>query len=436
MILEILEQLRNTSSTKEKFNILLSHKDNKDLEKVLKYTYDKVDFTYGVTPSTVLDFDSNEYSDKEMFEVLDILNRREATGHSALALAKNFYVSCDKTIKDLFLKILDRDLKIGVNEKTLNKVFKGIVPKPHYERCDILNEKTLKKFTFPGFIQLKCDGTYREAYVHNGLVEFKTRSGESYKNPVLEEILKTLPDGYYLGEFTLGRADNPDANRAEGNGNINSDNPDFNNIHYTIWDYLTEDEYALKDSKRGYDERFETLTKTLETLNSSLVHVVPSLRVDNIKDALKITSDWMNKGLEGGVLKSSKMKFKNGTSKEQLKIKLKVDVEVRCTGFLEGTKGTKYEGMNKVITFENDEGTIKGQCSGMTDSMVEEVTKNPEKYIGKVLSVQFNDLTKAEGHEFYALSHPRFAEWRDCDKDETDSLEKAIQLRDMARGLK
>ena len=435
MILEILEQLRNTSSTKEKFNILLSHKDNKDLEKVLKYTYDKVDFTYGVTPSTVLDFDSNEYSDKEMFEVLDILNRREVTGHSALALAKNFYESCDKDIKELFLKILDRDLKIGVNEKTLNKVFKGIVPKPNYCRCDLLSEKTLKKFTFPGFIQLKCDGTYREAYVHNGIVEFKTRSGEPYKNPVLEEILKTLPDGYYLGEFTLGRADNPDANRAEGNGNINSDNPDFNNIHYTIWDMLTEEEYTLKDSKRGYDERFETLTKTLETLNSSLVHVVPSFRVNNIKDALNVTSEWMNKGLEGGVLKSSKMKFKNGTSKEQLKIKLKVDVEVRCTGFIEGTKGTKYEGKNKVITFENDEGTIKGQCSGMTDSMVDEVTKNPEKYIGKVLSVQFNDLTKAEGHEFYALSHPRFMEWRD-DKDYTDSLEKAIQLRDMARGLK
>lgn len=438
MILEILEQLRQTSSTKEKFNILNSFKDNKDLEKVLKYTYDKVDFTYGVTPTTVLDFfllDSVEYSDKEMFEVLDILNRREVTGHSALALAKNFYVSCDNTIKDLFLKILDRDLKIGVNEKTLNKVFKGIVPRPNYERCDILNEKTLKKFTFPGFIQLKCDGTYREAYVHNGIVEFKTRSGESYKNPVLEEIMKTLPDGYYLGEFTLGKADNPDANRAEGNGNINSDNPDFNNIHYTIWDMLTEEEYSLKDSKRGYEERFETLTKTLETLSSSLVHVVPSLRVNNIKDALNVTSEWMNKGLEGGVLKSSKMKFKNGTSKEQLKIKLKVDVEVRCTGFLEGTKGTKYEGKNKVITFENDEGTIKGQCSGMTDSMVDEVTKNPEKYIGKVLSVQFNDLTKAEGHEYYALSHPRFAEWRD-DKEETDSLEKAVQLRDMARGLK
>ena len=70
----------------------------------------------------------------------------------------------------------------------------------------------------------------------------------------------------------------------------------------------------------------------------------------------------------------------------------------------------------------------------MTDAEVLEVTKNPEKYIGKVLSVQFNDLTKAEGNDFYALSHPAFICFRD-DKDETDTLEKAFKLRDMARSL-
>ena len=433
-----LEKMSETSSLNEKRKIFKEFSENETILKIFKYAYDNVEFTFGVKPAR-LDFTKNGYSSdtEEMFRLLDNLNNRTFSGNSAVEECNKFIENSDKNLSTIFYKILDRDLKIGFSKKEFNKLVSGQFKckNVNYCRCDLLSEKTLKKFTFPGFIQLKCDGTYREAYVHNGIVEFKTRSGESYRNPVLEEILKTLPDGYYLGEFTLGRADNPDANRAEGNGNINSDNPDFNNIHYTIWDYLTEDEYTLKDSKRGYDERFETLTKTLETLNSSLVHVVPSFRVNNIKDALNVTSEWMNKGLEGGVLKSSKMKFKNGTSKEQLKIKLKVDVEVRCTGFIEGTKGTKYEGKNKVITFENDEGTIKGQCSGMTDSMVEEVTKNPEKYIGKVLSVQFNDLTKAEGHEFYALSHPRFAEWRD-DKDETDTLEKAIQLRDMARGLK
>lgn len=428
--LEILEALRNTTSTKEKANILTQFKFDVDLEKILKYTYDKVDYTFGVTSRTVLDFDSKDYCELDMFAVLDALNARKVTGHKALALASSFANSAENGIKDLFLMILDRDLKIGVNAKTLNKVFKDIVPKPHYCRCDVLSEKSLKKFQFPAYIQLKCDGSYREACVLDGVVSFKTRSGEPYENPVLAEVMKDFPNGYYTGEFTLGDAENA-ADRATGNGNLNSDHPDFDNIHFTVWDYLTEDEYALK-VQTNYTERFEKLNEIVK--GQKLVHVVPTKEVNNIQEALKEVSVWMEKGLEGGVLKSKAMKFKNGTSKEQLKIKLKVDVEVRCVGFLEGTKGTKYEGQNKVILFKNDEGTIQGQCSGMTDAEVLEVSKNPEKYIGKVLSVQFNDLTKAEGNDFYALSHPRFVEFRD-DKNETDSLEKAFKLRDMARSL-
>ena len=428
--LEILEALRNTTSTKEKANILTQFKFDADLEKILKYAYDKVDFTYGVTSRTVLDFDSKDYCELDMFAVLDALNARKVTGHKALALASSFANSAENGIKDLFLMILDRDLKIGVNAKTLNKVFKDIVPKPNYCRCDVLSEKSLKKFQFPAYIQLKCDGSYREACVLDGVVSFKTRSGEPYENPVLAEVMKDFPNGYYTGEFTLGDAENA-ADRATGNGNLNSDHPDFENIHFTVWDYLTEDEYALK-VQTNYTERFEKLNEIVK--GQKLVHVVPTKEVNNIQEALKEVSVWMEKGLEGGVLKSKAMKFKNGTSKEQLKIKLKVDVEVRCVGFLEGTKGTKYEGQNKVILFKNDEGTIQGQCSGMTDAEVLEVTRNPEKYIGKVLSVQFNDLTKAEGNDFYALSHPRFVEFRD-DKNETDSLEKAFKLRDMARSL-
>ena len=247
--------------------------------------------------------------------------------------------------------------------------------------------------------------------------------------------MKTLPNGYYTGEFTIGKADDPDMNRAEGNGLINSDHPPYEKIHFTIWDLLTEDEYALKVKEcRNYDLRLADLQYYIEQLGSELVHAVPTYRVYNPDGALKIVSKWMNEGLEGGVLKSFNMKFKNGTSKDQLKIKLKVDIEVRCKGFVLGNKGTKYENQNKVILFENDDGTIRGQCSGMNDAMISEVTNNPEKYIGKILTVQFNDLSKSDGHNYYALLHPRFVEFID-DKNETDTLEKGMQLRDMARSL-
>ena len=129
--LEILEALRNTTSTKEKANILTQFKFDADLEKILKYAYDKVDYTFGVTSRTVMEYDSKEYCELDMFAVLDALNAREVTGHKALALASSFANSAEIEIRDLFLMILDRDLKIGVNAKTLNKVFKNIVPKPN-----------------------------------------------------------------------------------------------------------------------------------------------------------------------------------------------------------------------------------------------------------------------------------------------------------------
>ena len=47
------------------------------------------------------------------------------------------------------------------------------------------------------------------------------------------------------------------------------------------------------------------------------------------------------------------------------------------------------------------------------------------------MSVQFNDITQARTNDFYALSHPRFIELRD-DKNSTDTLERVLELKEMA----
>ena len=431
-VIEILKSLRNTTSTNEKMKILKSNADNSELKMLLKYTYNKIEYTYGITSETMLGYSTNDRSSSDMYSILNSLNDRDATGRSALRLAKSFYNNADGETKEIFCMVLDRDLKIGVNSKTINKVWKDLVPKPNYCRCGVFSAKTAKKLDYPAFIQLKCDGTYREAYVNNGVVTFKTRSGEESENTVMAEIMKDLPNGYYTGEFTIGKADDPAMNRSEGNGLINSDNPPYNEICFTVWDYLTEGEYTLK-SKSIYKTRFDKLNEIVRNTDERL-SIVPTKVVNNADEALKIVSEWMNKGLEGGVLKSYFMKFKNGTSNDQLKIKLKVDADLRCTGFIKGTKGTKYENQNKVITFESDDGKIKGQCSGMTDAMVAEVTKNPDKYIGKIMVVEFNDLSKAQNSDTYALMHPIFMNFRD-DKTESDTLERVTELRDMMKNL-
>lgn len=164
------------------------------------------------------------------------------------------------------------------------------------------------------------------------------------------------------------------------------------------------------------------------------IQIIPTTIVNDLKQALKITSDYMTNGYEGAILKDMSAVFKDGTSKHQLKLKLEIDCEMRITGFTEGSgKNADYFG---AITFENDELTIKGKVgvSSMTEELRDWFHANRDNVIGKIMSVQFNDLTKSESNSYYALSHPRFIELRN-DKDSTDTLETVLKLRDMAMEL-
>ena len=433
MISDFLSELNESNSSNYKISTLKKYQNSEIVKQLLKLTYDKNNFNFGMSRTRLLGIlnESNfpEGIDK-IDDYLDLL--QENSGKLSGNSAKEFYSSLlQKLTEDsrvILLNILGRDLKCGINIKNINKVFKNLIPKPNYMRCAVFSEKLVKKIHFPAMLQLKMDGTYREFNVSNGTVSAKTRAGEEYQNEVLFDILKSFPDGYYMGELTIDGE-----SRFTGNGLINSLNPPLDKIIFTCWDFLTFDEYTGK-VKTSYIDRFNRLQNLIESRDFKQVKLVENHIVNNVSEALKQVSLWMSEGLEGGVLKDFNNTFKNGTSNTQLKIKLKVDAEMRITGFTEGTPGTKREGKIGAIQFANDEGTIKGQCSGFSDAELEEFSKNKDSLIGKIISVEFNDITKAENNEYYALSHPRFIEIRN-DKNETDDLKKVIQLRDMAKML-
>lgn len=433
MISDFLSELNESNSSNYKISTLKKYQNSEIVKQLLKLTYDKNNFNFGMSRTRLLGIlnESNfpEGIDK-IDNYLDLL--QENSGKLSGNSAKEFYsLLLQKLTEDsrvILLNILGRDLKCGINIKNINKVFKNLIPKPNYMRCAVFSEKLVKKIHFPAMLQLKMDGTYREFNVSNGTVSAKTRAGEEYQNEVLFDILKSFPDGYYMGELTIDGE-----SRFTGNGLINSLNPPLDKIIFTCWDFLTFDEYTGK-VKTSYIDRFNRLQNLIENRDFKQVKLVENHIVNNVSEALKQVSLWMSKGLEGGVLKDFNNTFKNGTSNTQLKIKLKVDAEMRITGFTEGTPGTKREGKIGAIQFANDEGTIKGQCSGFSDAELEEFSKNKDSLIGKIISVEFNDVTKAENNEYYALSHPRFIEIRN-DKSETDDLKKVIQLRDMAKML-
>lgn len=440
-ILDILSEINESNSSNHKLAVLKKYKDSEILQRILKMAYDNVIYTYGVSMRQVKKFEPSKKLINSFGEALDILANelatRNTTGHAALQIASDLIGSLDEEHADLLKKVINRDLRINIGKTAINKVWPGLITKPVYMRCDVYSQKTAKNIKFPAIVQLKADGTYREFTVNDGEVTARSRSGEDYEYPVLFEAMKFYPDGIYTGELTV----NGIADRAKGNGLINSDEPPHNDIILELWDYITPHEYSkagLKDKKNtcvvSYNQRFIDLRTIITKNHHKNIRAIPYKYVNTLKEALEQTSKWMSAGYEGSILKDLEGVFKDGTSKQQLKLKLKIDCEMRITGFQEGSVGTKREGKVGSILFGNDEGTIKGRASGFSDEELDDFTANPEKYINKIMTVQFNDLSKAEGNAHYALSHPRFIEIRK-DKDETDTLEKVLKLREMAMEL-
>jgi len=475
-----IKKMNETNSTNDKIATLTSYKSDTLVQRVLKMTYDKVAYSFGVTMKNVRAGSSeNTIELPEALDYLEKLANREFTGNAAIALVEEVLERVSEANRDVVEKILDRDLKINMGRTNINKVIKGLITKPIYMRCDIGTKKNIEKnISFPAIVELKADGTYRECSTTGTSASFISRSGESYSYPLFEDVLKDVEEGYLHGEMTvicdenilklvlpkMEKADKKNgtndaetlinnynehkANNKEyilprslGNGLLNSDKVPYENIVFEVWDFVTPEDYqlaGLKDKKNlpkvPYSERFEKLKNIISNVNSNQIRVIEHKIVNNLKEAYEFTSEKMKEGLEGAILKDFGNVYKDGTSKTQLKLKLEIDAEMRVVGFIEGTPGTKREKTFGALMFENDEGTIKGSTSGFTDEMLEEINNNRSNYIGKVFTIQFNDITKSRGSETYALSHPRFIEFRN-DKDTTDTLERCLEMKEMAMNL-
>ena len=440
MVTDIINELCLDNGSNYKLEVLKRHKSNALFERVLKMTYDSVVYRYYLTMNhwnkmeESARFSACSIPTMTLEDALDFLEQklstREITGNSAIEQMSQVFNSVSEQDRDVLIKIINRDLRINCGRTQINKVFPNLITKPIYMRCGVFSKKTSKDIKYPAILQLKADGTYRELQVFNGEVKLLSRSGEEYQYQ-FENDFADLPDGHYTGELLVEGTEN----RSESNGLLNSDNPPVDKIVFYVWDYITPEQYsnAAKKVKNtvSYEDRFARLKEIVADKKHPQLQLIETYRVNNTVEAFEKVVGWMNGGLEGGVLKDMGGVFRDGTSKHQLKMKLEMDLEVRVTGFKEGRVGTKRADTFGAITFETDDGMIKGSTSGFTDAQLEEINSDRDVYIGKIMTVSCNDITRGRDSDHYALSHPRFKEFRD-DRDDTDTLQRAEEIKLMA----
>lgn len=434
-MINIFNKIAETSSTKEKVEIISSNSNNELFKKILYYMYSPYNNyhvkKYKVSTSTP----TNKEFDDRLFELLDKLKAREFTGNTALNVIDSTLSQYHEDVQVIFDRILKHDARCGVSTSLINKAIPSLIPVVPYQRCGEYNEKAIEKIkkeleeNFEIYVQKKEDGSFW--YLNLNENTFISRSGNVFDSlgffdNTEKETLILIGELLVVDKKTFI----PLA-REIGNGIINSiyqENdisvcPEEYMLQYVYWDSITPEEYLKGETDVPYNKRLERFNHT-KYLDKNIKFIETFCAYDE-EDIDRLYEKFIKQNDEGVVIKFIKSLWKNGTAKDVFKRKRFVELDLKVVSFNEGTG--KYAGKLGSINFSSSDEMLEVSVSGFSDEQREKIWNDKDTYINTIWTIKANDLLKSSDKEKYSLFLPCIVEQR-FDKTEADSIEKIKEI--------
>lgn len=355
----------------------------------------------------------------------NLLIERERTGHAARDLIEELMHSAKiNQWNDWYRRILIKDLRCGVSEKTVNNVAKKMdldfrVP---VFSCMLAHDgaKHPKKITGNCLVEYKYDGVRVIAIIKNNKATLYSRNGKIFNNfPHIEEALSKSE----YNNLVLDGEVMSDDFQALMKQVYRKSGAETDDAYLALFDILPLREFNNGKSKLNTLDRKKQLDKLSQTFESCIKLVdYAILNFDDEKDNQKFSKmnkEALDKGYEGLMIKPSKNYYESKRSHAWLKIKPFIEVTLKIVSIQEGTG--KHSG--KLGAFQV-EGTDDGKFfslsvgSGLTDEDRDKFWESKEKLIGMLVEIRADAITQSIEGEHYSLRFPRFKSFRGFEKDE------------------
>ena len=200
-ILSIVNELKATTKTNEKIAILTKNKDNELLQKVLFYTYNP-NYQFGLSEKKIRQLIENKKSFIQTsitgFELLDKL-RSSNINDNLRALVLTFLLNQTAEMRELWISIICKDIRANISDKTINKVWKGLIPTWEIQQGRPIEKAPLKK-NEEFILSTKANGI-NCSYYRGKLI---SRQGKDFVglDHIIEQIEKLgLQDYFINGEL-------------------------------------------------------------------------------------------------------------------------------------------------------------------------------------------------------------------------------------------
>lgn len=361
-------------------------------------------------------------------ELAEKLNARELTGHAARdAILLVMDVATQAQWNMFYRRILIKDLRCGVSEKTVNKVAKKF---PQYTvpvfSCMLAHDSANheKKMTGKKQIEVKLDGVRVLAVVHDAhgdKIEMFSRNGKQFHNfeHIVEElrtVLKKSPAPYPLvldGEV-MSASFQDLMKQVHRKDNVSANDAVLHLFDVIPLDSFREGVYNKAQSVRS------SMTKFWVEENVAFLPHVQCLEWETVdlstpegeKRFVELNKRAVDGGYEGVMIKDVDAPYECKRSHAWLKSKPFIEVTLEVTAVEEGT-GRNQGKLGALVCAGQDDGKdIRVNVgSGFTDAQRSSFWASRNDLIGQLVEVRADAVTQNQDGS-YSLRFPRFKTFR------------------------
>jgi DNA ligase-1 len=323
-------------------------------------------------------------------------------------------------------RVLIKDLRCGISEKTLNKVLANTPWEIPTFSCQLAKDSSDRAQDMRGLkrLEVKLDGVRVIAIISGAGITLHSRNGRVFDNFLeiereLDENMRQIRETLGTRQLVLdgeivGESFQQLMRQAHRKKDVQTQD-----MRYHIFDWM-----PLADFERGYWNRQQH--RRLETLDqltglfqerTQCLRIMPGMTVDlstpEGQDAMqRFARDAVDQGFEGVMIKDFDAPYECKRTTAWLKSKPTITVDLNIVGFEEGT-GRNQGRLGAIICEGEDNGRrIRVNVgSGLSDSDRDEYWLARDQLLGRVVEVQADTVTQNQDGS-YSLRFPRFVRFR------------------------
>lgn len=393
-----------TNSNSDKLLVIKKFSTDQEVMRSLRYVYTPYKQYYVTSQNCKKRSDLvapvNHYT--TIFQLLDALNERSITGHTAIA-AVNRFVADNQQYEELIYSILDRNIKTRSTTSMINKVVPGLIPTFDVALADTYKEETKKKVNWRDnwYVSRKLDGVRCIAYIdETGEPKFFSRAGKEFDTlgKVAEQLKKhnlrkIVLDGEICMVDEFGNEDFQGIIKEIKRKDHTIQTPKF-----LVFDILHQDEFDSCTSDRIFSERQAELDLFFGRYDFvGFIDRVEQTLIQSDADLQARMDQATQLGWEGLMLRKD-VPYQGKRSSDIMKVKKFHDAEYVVIGTENAVNRVIVEGheveeeMLRNVIIEHKGNRVQ-VGSGFTQEWKRYYYQHPEEIIGKTICVQFFEET-------------------------------------------